>query len=318
MNWGLSKMAKKAIRDAYGEALLELGSENQDVVALDADVSNSSKSILFGKAFPERFFNVGICEANMAGMAAGMALKGKIPFANTFAAFMMLRAGDPIRSLIAYQNLNVKLCGTYAGFSDSYDGASHQSISDIAFMRALPNMTVVSVADAVEARLATKAVAAFKGPVFLRLSRAAIPVIFDSTYKFEIGKGVKLTEGNDVTIVATGYMVQKALEAAEILSRKGIGARVINMHTIKPIDRQLLIDCARETGAVVTVEEHSIYGGLGGAVAEVLANSQPVPIEFVGVEDTFGESGDYELLLQKYGLSAENIINKVEQVLKRK
>ncbi|MGE4283215.1 MAG: transketolase family protein [Clostridia bacterium] len=309
---------KKAIRDAYGEVLLQLGRENKDIVVLDADVASSTKSILFGKEFPERFFNVGIAEANMAAMAAGFATIGKIPFINTFAAFMILRAADPVRSLISYTSLNVKLAGTYAGFSDSYDGASHHAITDIAFMRALPNMTVISVADAVETEKATRAVAAFNGPVYLRLSRAEVPIIFDSSYDFQIGKGVQLAEGNDVTIVATGYMVTKSLEAAEQLKAKGIKARVVNIHTIKPIDKEMLIKCAQETGAIVTAEEHNIYGGLGSAVAEVLSGAYPVPIEVVGVEDVFAESGDYEQLLKKYGLSAENIINKVEKVLKRK
>ncbi|MCG8500438.1 MAG: transketolase family protein [Firmicutes bacterium] len=308
---------KKAIRDVYGEVLVEIGEENKEVVVLEADVGSSSKSILFGKRFPDRYFNVGIAEANMAAMAAGLATAKKIPFANTFAAFMVLRAGDPVRSLIAYTNLNVKLAGTYAGLSDSYDGASHHAIADIAFMRALPNMTVISVADAVETALATRAAAAFEGPVYLRLSRAVVPTIFDDRYKFEIGKGVQLTEGNDVSIVATGYMVHKALEAAEVLKSRGIEARVVNMHTIKPIDKELLIKCAGETGAVVTAEEHNIYGGLGSAVAEVLAKEYPVPMGFVGIEDRFTESGDYEQLLKKYGLSAENIVNQVERLIIR-
>ncbi|MBZ4645921.1 MAG: transketolase [Petroclostridium sp.] len=309
---------KKAIRDAYGEVLVKIGRENKNVVVLDADVASSSKSILFGKEFPDRFFNVGIAEANMAAMAAGLATTGKIPFVNTFAAFMVLRAADPIRSLISYTNLNVKLAGTYAGLSDSYDGASHHAIADIAFMRALPNMTVISVADAVETEMATRAVVDYKGPVYLRLSRAEVPIIFDTSYNFEIGKGVQLTDGNDVTIVATGYMVQKALEAADQLKAKGIKARVVNIHTIKPIDKELLVKCAQETGAVVTAEEHNIYGGLGAAVAEVLTKEYPVPMEYVGVQDVFAESGDYEQLLKKYGLSAENIVYKVESVVKRK
>ncbi len=310
---------KKAIRDAYGETLAKIGEENENIVVLDADVASSSKSILFGKKFPDRYFNVGIAEANMVGMAAGFAASGKIPFANTFAAFIMLRAGDPVRSLIAYTKLNVKLAGTYAGLSDSYDGASHHAITDIAFMRSLPNMAVLSVVDAVEAELATRAAAEFVGPVYLRLSRAEVPIIFDkSSYKFEMGKGVQLTEGSDVTIAATGYMVAKSLQAAEQLKTKGIMARVINIHTIKPIDRELLIRCAQETGAVVTAEEHNVLGGLGSAVSEVLAEEYPVPIEFVGIRDTFAESGDYELLLEKYGLSVDNIVNKVNKVMKRK
>jgi len=308
----------KAIRDAYGEALREIGRENRDIVVLDADVSASTKSAIFAKEFPDRFFNVGIAEANMVAMAAGLATLGKIPFVNTFAAFMVIRAGDPVRSLIAYTDLNVKLAGAYAGLSDSYDGATHHSIADIAFMRAMPNMTVVSVADAVETRLAVRAAVEHKGPVYLRLSRAEVPIIFDESYKFKLGEGVQLTDGSDVTIIATGYMVQKALEAAENLKVKGIKARVVNIHTIKPIDRKLVIKCAQETGAVVTVEEHSIYGGLGSAVAEVLSKEYPVPMEIIGLEDVFTESGDYEQLLKKYGLSAENIGSKVEDVIKRK
>jgi transketolase len=310
---------KRAIRDVYGETLAQLGRENPDVVALDADVGSSSKSIVFGKEFPARYFNVGVAEANMVAMAAGLATASKIPFANTFAAFMVLRAADPVRSLVAYTGLNVKLAGTYAGLSDSYDGASHHAIADMAFMRALPNMTVVSVSDPVEAELATRAAAAFKGPVYLRLSRAEVPVVLDkATYRFEIGRGVTLVEGSDLTIVATGYMLVKALEAAETLAARGVKARVVNMHTIKPIDKELLIACARDTGAIVTAEEHSVFGGLGGAVSEVLAKHCPVPLEFVGVEDTFTESGDYEKLLVKYGLSAANIVAKAERVLRRK
>ena len=310
---------KRAIRDVYGDTLAQLGRENKDIVALDADVGSSSKSIVFGKEFPGRYFNVGIAEANMVAMAAGFATAGKIPFANTFAAFMVLRAGDPVRSLVAYTNLNVKLGGTYAGLSDSYDGASHHAIADIAFMRSMPNMTVISISDPVEAELATRAAASFIGPVYLRLSRAEAPVIFDKkTYDYKIGKGVTLVDGSDLTIVATGYMLVKALEAAELLVKKGISARVVNIHTIKPIDRELLVECARQTGAIVTVEEHNVFGGLGSAVAEVLATNLPVPIEIVGIEDTFAESGDYEKLLGKYGLQAANIVERAEKVLKRK
>lgn len=309
---------KKAIRDAYGEALREIGRENKNIVVLDADVSGSTKSALFGAENSDRFFNVGIAEANMVAMAAGMAAAGKIPFVNTFAAFMVLRGADPVRSLIAYSNLNVKLAGTYAGLSDSYDGASHHAITDIAFMRALPNMTVISVADAVETKKAVEAVAQYEGPVYLRLSRAVVPIIFDDNYKFEIGKGVQLTEGNDVSIIATGYMVQKSLEAAKKLKEKGINARVINIHTIKPIDKELIIKCAKETGAVVTVEEHNVIGGLGSAVAEIINKECPVPMDFVGVQDTFTETGAYEDLLDKYGLRSENIVNNVCKVIEKR
>lgn len=308
-------MVKKAIRDAYGETLVKLGYERKDIVVLDADVANSSKSILFGKKFPERFYNVGISEANMAGMAAGMALLGMVPFINTFAAFMMLRAGDPIRSLIAYQNLNVKIAGTYAGLSDSYDGASHHANKDIAFFRSIPNMTVISVCDAVETEKAVRASLEIDGPVYLRLSRADMPIIFSEDYNFQVGKGTVLRNGSDVTIAATGLMVHKALEAAETLLGHNIYARVIDIHTIKPIDKELLVNCAKETGAIVTAEEHSIYGGLYGAVAEVLSKEYPVPIYPVAIEDTFTESGEYEALLMKYGLTAENIVKKVLQIL---
>lgn len=308
----------KAIRDAYGEALRKIGAENKEIVALDADVSGSSKSGLFGGEYPDRFFNVGIAEANMVAMAAGMATAGKIPFVNTFAAFMVLRGADPVRSLIAYTNLNVKLAGTYAGLSDSYDGASHHAITDMAFMRALPNMTVISVADAVETKKAVEAVSEFNGPVYLRLSRAAVPTIFNEDYKFEIGKGVQLKDGDDITIIATGYMVHKAMEAAEELKNKGISARIINMHTIKPIDKALIIKCAKETGAIITVEEHNVIGGLGSAVAEVIGSECPVPIEFIGVQDTFTETGDYEMLLEKYGLCSENIVNRAIKIIEKK
>lgn len=301
-----------AIRDAFGLALAELGEKNKDVVVLDADVSASSKSCIFGQKFPDRFFNVGIAEANMFGMAAGMAIKGKIPFANSFASFAILRGADPIRSLMAHQKLNVKICSTYAGLSASYDGASHHALDDIAFVRALPNMTVIAPADPLETKLAVEAVAAYSGPVYLRLSRAPSPEIFDAGYRFEIGKGVKITDGGDVAIIATGYMVCKSLEAAELLKKQGVHATVINMHTIKPLDKDIILECARRTKAVVTVEEHNIYGGLGSAVAEVLAeNGCPVKLKIIGINDTFAESGGYEELLVKYGLSAQNIYNTV-------
>ena len=311
-------MAKIAMRDAYGQALAELGGEMENIVALDADVSGSSKSSIFGAKYPDRFYNVGVSEANMAGMAAGMAMKGKIPFIHCFAAFMMLRAGDPIRSLACYQKLNVKLCGTYAGLSDSYDGASHHSIADMSFFRALPGMTVISPADATETRLAVRAAAVIDGPVYLRILRSEVEDIFGSDYRFEFGKGVQVVDGSDVTIMATGYMLSKALEAADALKKDGIKARVVNIHTIKPIDVEMIRKCVSETGAIVTVEEHSVFGGLGASVAEVVACHAPAPLEMVGIEDVFAESGDYEALLEKYGLCPANIINKVHAVLKRK
>lgn len=310
-------MRKKSIRDAYGETLVKIGRQREDIVVLDADVSGSTRSLLFGKEFPHRYYNVGISEANMVGMAAGMALMGKIPFVNTFAAFMMLRAGDPIRSLISYQNLNVKICGAYSGLSDAYDGASHHSNMDMAFFRALPHMTVISVCDAVETKKAVEASLNISGPVYLRLSRAEMPIIFPEDYHFNVGKGVKLRDGKDVSIIATGLMVHKALEAADILSQRGIQARVVNMHTIKPIDTELIVDCAKSTGAIVVAEEHGIFGGLYGAVSEVLARNYPTPVANVGIEDTFTESGDYGQLLDKYGLTSDRIIEKVQEVLKK-
>ncbi|MEM1484462.1 transketolase C-terminal domain-containing protein [Oscillospiraceae bacterium PP1C4] len=306
-----------AIRDAFGDALAKLGAQNNKVVALEADVGSSSKSIVFGKQFPERYFNVGISELDMVAMSAGFATSGLIPFVNTFAVFMTTRASDPINSLISYDKLNVKLCGTYCGLSDSYDGASHHSLTDLSFVRALPNMTVISVCDAVETEKAVFAAAALDGPVYLRLSRAEAPVIFDESYQFEIGKGVTLQDGGDVTIIATGYMVQKSLEAAELLKAEGISARVVDLHTIKPIDRELIVKCAKETGAIVTAEEHSIYGGLGSAVSEVIVSEHPVPMEFVGLTD-FTESGDYEALLSKYQLDAAAIAAKAKTAIARK
>lgn len=311
-------MAEKiAIRDAFGAALKKLGAVNEKVVALEADVGSSTKSGVFGKEFPERYFNVGISELDMVSMAAGLATTGLIPFVNTFAVFLASRGGDPINSLICYDSLNVKLCGTYCGMSDSYDGASHNAMADIAYVRALPNMTVISVCDAVETEKAVFAAAELNGPVYLRLSRAAAPVIFDDSYKFEIGKGVTVVDGSDVTLIGTGYMVQKSMDAAELLKAEGIKARVIDMHTIKPIDRELVVKCAQETGAIVTAEEHSIYGGLGSAVAEVLAEECPVPMGFIGT-DGFGESGDYEQLLSKYNLDGKAIAAKAKEVLAKK
>lgn len=262
-------MAEKiAIRDAFGEALLELGKKNDKVVALEADVGGSTKSAVFGKAFPERYYNVGISELNMVAMSAGMAREGLIPFVNTFAVFLATRSGDPIQSLIAYDKLNVKLCGTYTGLSDSYDGASHQAITDMSYVRAIPNMTVITAADATETKKAVEAVAEYEGPVYLRLSRAAVPVVYGDDMKFEIGKGIKVKEGKDITIITTGTVLSKAIEAAEKLEAEGIHATVVDMHTVKPIDKDLIVECAKETGAIVTVEEHSLQGGLYSAVAE--------------------------------------------------
>lgn len=306
----------KPMRQAYGEALVELGKKYKDLVVFDADVANSTRTIMFSQAYPDRFFNVGIAEMNMAAMAAGISTTGKIPFINTFACFMVLRCADPIRSLMAYTGLNVKIAGTYAGLSDSYDGASHHAIMDIAFMRSLPNMTVVSPCDAAEAAAATEAVLLHKGPVYLRLHRNEMPALTDySSEPFKIGRGKILRDGKDVSIIATGYMVHKAMEAAETLSAGGISARVVNMSTIKPLDGELVLKCAAETGAIVTAEEHSVLGGLGSVIAELLAEKRPTPMAFVGVQDTFAESGDYEKLLEKYGLTAGKIVEKAKNLL---
>ncbi|HWR29270.1 MAG TPA: transketolase C-terminal domain-containing protein [Negativicutes bacterium] len=308
----------KAMREAYGEALVELGRSNPNVVVLDADVASSSRSILFKQAFPDRFFNIGIAEGNMVGIASGLATAGKIPFVNTFAFLLALRAADSVRSLVAYNHLNVKLAGAYGGFSDSYDGASHQSVEDVSIMRTLPNMTVIVVADEFQAKQAVFAAAALEGPVYLRLSRAEVAPIYTENSKFEIGKGIVLQEGTDVTIVANGYMVTKAIEAAEILAKEGIKAEIVDMHTVKPIDAALLLASGRKTGAVVSVEEHSIYGGLGSAVAEVLAGELPLPLEILGIKDVFGESGAYEAILSKHGLDKVAVAAAARKAISRK
>ena len=294
-----------AIRDAFGEALKKLGAQNEKVVALDADVGNSTKSILFGQTYPGRYFNVGIAELNMTAMAMGLALGGLIPFVNTFATFLTTRAADPI-NLIAYDHLNVKLCGTYCGLSDSYDGATHHALSDMAFVRTLPGFTVISVCDGVEAEQAVFASAELEGPVYLRLSRAPAPIIYSDGIDFKIGRGITLRTGSDVAIIATGYMVSKALEAAEILNQEGISAQVVDMHTISPIDRALVIECAEKCGCILTVEEHSPIGGLGSAVCETLSGQKPVLVDRIGISN-FSESGGYEEILDKAGLSPSKI-----------
>ena len=306
-----------AIRDAYGAALKKLGGQNENVVVLEADVGSSSKSIVFGKEYPERYFNVGIAELNMTAMAAGFALSGQIPFVNTFASFLTTRASDPVNSLIAYDHLNVKLCGTYSGLSDSYDGASHHSLSDLAFVRTLPGFTVISVCDAVETEKAVFEAAKLNGPVYLRLSRAPAPVIYDQSFNFQVGKGVVLREGNDVAILATGYMVHKAMEAALLLSEQGISSRVVDIHTICPLDEELIVDCVRKCGCILTVEEHSVYGGLGSAVSEVVSSQCPAPVERMGLTD-FSESGAYEELIANAGLDARSIAARAQKIIGRK
>ncbi len=304
-----------ATRDAYGEALKELGGNNKNIVVLDADLSGSTKTSVFAKAYPERFFNVGIAEQNLVGTAAGLATAGKVPFASTFAVFATGRAFEIIRNSVCYPKLNVKIAATHAGLTVGEDGATHQALEDISLMRSLPNMVVLNPADAVETKQCIFKAAEHNGPVYIRLGRAKVPVIFDESYEFEIGKGVELKEGTDVTIIATGVMVEKALSASEELAKEGISARVINMASIKPIDEDIIIKAAKETKGIVTVEEHSIIGGLGSAVAEVVAEKQPTRIIRIGTMDTFGESGDGFKLLEKYGLNVENIINKAKELL---
>lgn len=310
-------MSKKiATREAYGKALAELAKLNENVVVLDADLSKSTKTADFKAVCPERFFNMGIAEGNMMGVAAGLSTCGKIPFVSTFAMFAAGRAFEQIRNSICYPKLNVKVCATHAGLTVGEDGASHQTVEDISLMRSIPNMVVISPADAVETEAAIKAIADYNGPCYVRLGRAAVNVINDAdTYKFEIGKGVVLSEGKDVTIVATGIMVDAALEAKEILAKEGIASKVINIHTIKPIDSELIIEAAKETGTIVTVEEHSIIGGLGSAVTEVISEKYPVPVLKVGVKDVFGESGKPDELLKGYGLTSDDIVKKVKEAI---
>ena len=311
-------MASIATRDAYGEALAELGAVNENIVVLEADLSKSTKTCDFRKVYPERFINVGIAEQNMLGIAAGLAAAGKVPFASTFAVFAAGRAYDQIRNSIAYPNLNVKIAATHAGLTVGEDGGSHQMLEDIALMRALPNMTVIVPADGIETKQVIQAAAEYEGPVYIRMGRPKVPVLFGDDYKFEIGKGVLMKEGTDVTLVGTGIMVSKAMEAAELLAAEGISAAVVNISTIKPLDAELIITQAQKTGAVVTCEEHTICGGLGSAVAEVLVENCPVPMARVGVEDKFGESGLPDELLEKYGLSASNIAAKAKAVIAKK
>ncbi|MFL0164020.1 transketolase family protein [Candidatus Clostridium helianthi] len=310
---------KVATREAYGKALVKLSNLNKDVVVLDADLSKSTKTADFKAVSPERFINMGIAESNMMGVAAGLSTCGKIPFASTFAMFAAGRAFEQIRNSICYPNLNVKICATHAGLTVGEDGATHQSIEDISLMRSIPNMTVINPADDIETESAILAIAEYNGPCYVRLGRLAVSTVNNiENYKFEIGKGVTLAEGNDVTIVATGLMVELALEAKKELAKDGIDARIINIHTIKPIDKELLANAARETGAIVTAEEHSIIGGLGSAVAEVLTEECPVPVLKVGIKDTFGESGKPNELLKAYGLTVEAIVEHSKKAISLK
>ena len=311
-------MAEKiATRHAYGEALAEIGSDPK-IVALDADVSSCTMSCMFAQKYPERFFNMGIAEANMIGAAAGLSTYGFTPFVHAFAMFAAGRAFEQVRNSICYPNLNVKCVGTHGGLSVGEDGATHQCVEDIALMRAIPNMTVICPADANETRAAVHAIAAHEGPVYLRLGRVPVETVTDFPgYQFTIGKSVTLREGTDLTIIATGMVVADALAAAEELEKEGIHARVIDMHTIKPIDREAIRKAAKETGAIVTAEEHNILGGLGGAVAEVVCADCPVPVERVGVKDCFGRSGNAQALLELYGVSKSAIVSAARTVLKR-
>ena len=306
-------MAEKiATREAYGNALAEFG-DKYNFVVLDADLAAATKTGIFKKKFPKRHIECGIAEGNMMCVAAGLAAAGITPFASSFAMFAAGRAFEQIRNSIAYPHLNVKIGATHAGITVGEDGATHQCLEDLALMRTLPGMVVINPADAVEARAAVEAAILYQGPVYLRFGRLAVPVIYyKDTYKFEMGKGVQMKEGTDVTIIATGIMVDMALTAAEQLANEGISARVINMHTIKPIDRALVLDAAKETGAVVTAEEHNIIGGLGSAVAEVVSEGCPVPVLRVGVEDVFGRSGTVPALLEAYGLTPANIVAKAK------
>lgn len=309
----------EANRVVYGKALCEIGS-NPDIVAIDADLACCTMSIDFAKAYPERFYNVGIAEANMVSIAAGFAATGKIPFCHSFAAFTTGRCYDQVRNGVAYPELNVKLCGSHAGLTVGEDGATHQCLEDISLMRVIPGMTVVVPCDETETTAAVKAIAAHKGPCYIRTSRMATEETTGNIegYEFKLGKGNVLKEGKDVTLIACGIMVQITLKAAELLAAEGISAKVIDMHTIKPIDKDLILAAAAETGCIVTAEEHNVIGGLGAAVAEVLVANKPVPVEFVGVQDVFGRSGSGEDLLALYGLTSENIAEKAKIAISRK
>jgi len=304
---------KIATREAYGKALVELA-DKYDYVVLDADLAEATKTVMFKKAYPDRFFDCGIAEGNMISVAAGLAAAGKMAFASSFAMFAAGRAFEQVRNSIGYPHLNVKIGATHAGITVGEDGATHQCLEDIALMRTIPGMTVINPADAVEAKAAVEAAMQTYGPFYLRFGRFACPVVTEG-HKFEVGKGMQLRDGKDVTIIATGFMVHLALEAAETLAAEGIDARVINIHTIKPLDKEIILKAAKETGAIVTAEEHSIIGGLGSAVAETICEGCPVPMLRVGVEDKFGKSGKVPPLLEEYGLTAANIADKVRAVV---
>ena len=312
----MSEVKKIATRESYGNALAELGAQNPNIVVLDADLAGATKTGVFKKAFPERHIDCGIAEGNMMGVAAGLATCGKIPFASSFAMFAAGRAFEQVRNSIGYPHLNVKIGATHAGISVGEDGATHQCNEDIAIMRTIPGMTIICPADDVEARAAVKAAAEYVGPVYMRFGRLAVPVINDeANYKFEMGKGITLKEGKDVTIIATGLEVNESLEAAKLLEADGISAEVINIHTIKPLDKELVVASAKKTGKVVTVEEHSVIGGLGGAVAEALSEEAPTKMLRIGMMDKFGQSGPAKALIEYYGLDGKSIYEKVKAFL---
>lgn len=309
-------MANRATREGYGEGLCELAEIRPDLIVLDADLSAATKTAIFRKAYPEKHFNCGIAEQNMMGVAAGIASTGKLVFASSFAMFAAGRAFEIIRNSIAYPGLNVKIGATHAGISVGEDGATHQCNEDIALMRTLPGMTIINPADYTEAKAAVLAMASYEGPTYLRFGRLAVPIFNDeATYKFEVGKGITVKDGKDVTVIATGLMVAEAIEAGKALKEQGIDARIINIHTIKPIDRDIIIKAARETGKIVTVEEHSVIGGLGSAVGDVVLEEYPVPVIKIGIKDVFSHSGSAKELLKEFGLTADNIVKTVKGVL---
>jgi transketolase len=314
----MSATAMMTMRESYGKTLARLGEKYKNIVVLDADISKSTCTYYFGKKFPERWFNFGVAEQNMMSVAAGLATCGKIPFVNTYAVFASMRACEQIRTMIAYPCLNVKIVASHGGIATGWDGVTHQGTEDIAIVRSIPNVTVVSPADPVATAKLVEASVRHKGPMYIRLARNPCPIIYRNDEKFTLGKAKVLKEGSDVTIIATGVMVFEALKAEEILRKKGVSVRVVDIHTIKPIDEEVIIDSARRTNAVLTAEDHNILGGLGGAVAEVLCRNYPVPMEFIGLRDTFGESGSPKELFEKYGLSHKHIVRKTLKLLRRK
>lgn len=311
-------MDKQATRDAYGKALVELGQLHDDIVVLDADLSKSTKTADFAKAFPERFINAGIAEQNMVGMAAGLAAAGKVVFASSFAIFAAGRAFEQVRNSLAYANLNVKICATHSGITVGEDGGSHQSVEDIAIMRSIPNLTVLVPSDGPSTRLALQRLYEHSGPAYLRLGRSALPVIYKDNFDFQIGRGIELREGQDATIIACGTMVALALEAAQVLAGEGFKVSVVDMPSIKPLDQDLILRKAKETGAILTAEEHSIIGGLGSAVCEVVSGDYPVLVKRMGINDIFGQSGSPDELMQHYGLTIDKIVKNTRLLIKKK